>query len=418
LVRAIGRWTLTAGVINAVIGSGIFGLPSSVAGFVGAWSPLAVLIAGCSIFIVILCFAEVGSRFEDAGGPYLYAREAFGPAVGFQIGWLQVWTRLLSGAAALNVLVAYLALLVPAAGRPPGRAITMTAGVVLVTTINIIGVRRAAWTVNVFTIAKLLPLALLILIGMFHLSSEVIATQAVSNPNWSEAILLLVFAYGGFESAVIAASETRNPKRDTAFALITAMVAVALVYAFVQLAVIGVLPHAATSTTPIASALRQLLGAAGSTIGSVAVIISVYGWLTGFAMMTPRIVFSMAERREMPSFLASVHHRFRTPHVAIAINSAVALALGLYSNFAQAATLGAIARLLVFASTCAGLTLLRTHSPEPAPYRLPFGRFFAVTSVAFCTWLLVTRTLIQIWILLAIMAAGAVLKRVSLSTFK
>jgi len=418
LVRAIGRWTLTAGVINAVIGSGIFGLPSSVAGFVGAWSPVAVLIAGCSIFIVILCFAEVGSRFEDAGGPYLYAREAFGPAVGFQIGWLQIWTRLLSGAAALNVLVAYLAPLVPAAGRPPGRAIAMTAGVVLVTTINIIGVRRAAWTVNVFTIAKLLPLALLILIGMFHLSSEVIATQAVSNPNWSEAILLLVFAYGGFESAVIAASETRNPKRDTAFALITAMVAVTLVYAFVQLAVIGILPHAATSTTPIASALRQLLGGAGSTIGSVAVIISVYGWLTGFAMMTPRIVFSMAERREMPSFLASVHHRFRTPHAAIAINSAAALALGLYSNFAQAATLGAIARLLVFASTCAGLTLLRTHSREPAPFRLPFGRFFAVTGVAFCTWLLVTRTLTQIWILLVIMASGAVLKRVSLSTLK
>jgi len=148
------------------------------------------------------------------------------------------------------------------------------------------------------------------------------------------------------------------------------------------------------------------------------VIISVYGWLTGFAMMTPRIVFSMAERREMPSFLASVHHQFRTPHAAIAINSAVALALGLYSNFAQAATLGAIARLLVFASTCAGLTLLRTHSREPAPFRLPFGRFFAVTGVAFCTWLLVTRTLTQIWILLVIMASGAVLKRVSLSTLK
>jgi amino acid transporter len=412
LVRAIGRWSLTAGVVNAVIGSGIFGLPSSVASLVGAWSPVAVLIAGCSIFIVILCFAEVGSRFEDVGGPYLYVREAFGPTVGFQIGWLQIWTRLLSGAAALNILVAYLALLVPEAGRPPGRALTMTASVVLVTIINIIGVRRAAWTVNVFTIAKLMPLALLILIGMFYLSSEVIATQVVSDPNWSEAILLLVFAYGGFESAVIAASETRNPKGDTAFALITAMVAVTLVYAFVQLAVIGVLPHAAASTTPIASALRQLLGVTGSTIGSVAVIISVYGWLMGFALMTPRIIFSMAERREMPSFLGSVHHRFRTPHLAIVINSAVVLALGLYSNFAQAATLGAIARLFVFASTCAGLILLRTHSREPAPFRLPFGSFFAVAGVAFCTWLLVTRSFTQIWILLAIMVSGAVLKRV------
>src|SRR5215470_4506692 len=135
LIRAIGRWSLTAGIINAVIGSGIFGLPSSVANLVGPWSPLAVLIAGFSIFIVILCFAEVGSRFEDVGGPYLYAREAFGPVVGFQIGWLQIWSRLFSGAAALNILVAYLGL----AETPESRAVTMTAVVLVVTAINIVG---------------------------------------------------------------------------------------------------------------------------------------------------------------------------------------------------------------------------------------------------------------------------------------
>jgi amino acid transporter len=406
LIRAIGRWSLTAGVINAVIGSGIFGLPSAVANLVGAWSPVAVLIAGCSIFIVILCFAEVGSRFEDVGGPYLYAREAFGPAVGFQIGWLQIWTRLLSGAAALNILVAYLGLLVPEVGTPMGRTLTMTAGVALVTAINIIGVRSAAWTVNLFTIAKLTPLALLILLGMFHLRSDVIATQVVSRSNWPEAILLLVFAYGGFESAVIAASETRNPKGDTAFALITAMATVTLVYVFVQSAVIGVLPKAAATATPIASALRQILGGAGATIGSIAVIISVYGWLTGFALMTPRILFSMAERGEMPSFLASIHYRFRTPHAAIAVNSAVVLALSLYSSFAQSATFGAISRLCVFASTCVALILLRTHSRQPAPFHLPYGRVIAVIGVAFCAWLLVTRTFTQMWMLLAIIAAG------------
>ena len=406
LIRAIGRWSLTAGVINAVIGSGIFGLPSAVANLVGAWSPLAVLIAGCSIFIVILCFAEVGSRFEDAGGPYLYAREVFGPAVAFQIGWLQIWTRLLSGAAALNILVSYLGLLVPEVGTPMGRTLTMTASVALVTGINIIGVRNAAWTVNLFTIAKLTPLALLILLGMFHLRSEVIATQVVAKSNWSEAILLLVFAYGGFESAVIAASETRNPKGDTAFALITAMATVTLVYVFVQSAIIGILPNAAATTTPIASALRQILGSAGAKIGSIAVIISVYGWLTGFALMTPRILFSMAERGEMPSFLASIHYRFRTPHAAIALNSAVVLALSLYSSFAQSATFGAIARLCVFASTCLALILLRTHSREPAPFQLPYGRVIAVIGVAFCAWLLITRTFTQMGMLLAIIATG------------
>jgi basic amino acid/polyamine antiporter, APA family len=406
LVRAIGRWSLTAGIVNAVIGSGIFGLPSAVAGLVGIWSPIAVVIAGSSIFIVILCFAEVGSRFEDAGGPYLYSREAFGPLVGFQIGWLQIWSRLFAGAAALNILIAYLEL----PDAPQTRTLTMTAVVVIVTVINIIGVRKASWTVNVFTIAKVVPLVLLILVGMFRLRREVFATQAVANPDWPEAILLLVFAYGGFESGVVAASETRNPKGDTAFALISAMTIVTLVYCFVQLTVVGVLANAAATTTPIASALREVLGTTGSTIGRAAVIVSVYGWLTGFALQTPRIAFSMAERGEMPSFLASVHQRFRTPHAAIAANSAVVLLLGLYSNFAQAATFGAIARLCVLGSTCAALSPLRAHSQEPAPFQLPHGRVIAVLGIAFCVWLLATRTFTQLWILLAIIVAGAVIR--------
>jgi amino acid transporter len=408
LVRAIGRWSLTAGIINAVIGSGIFGLPSAIANLVGSWSPLAVLIAGCSIFIIILCFAEVGSRYEDVGGPYLYAREAFGPVIGFQIGWLQIWSRLFSGAAALNILIADLGL----AETPQSRALTMTAVVALVTAINIIGVRQASWTVKVFTVAKLMPLVLLILVGMFHLRRDVFATQAVINPNWSEAILLLVFAYGGFESGIVAASETRNPKDDTAFALISAMTIVTLVYGFVQLTVVGALPNAAASSTPIASTLREVLGPAGSTIGSIAVVVSVYGWLTGFALLTPRILFSMAERSEMPAFLASVQQQFRTPHVAIAANSIVVLALGLYSNFAQAATFGAIARLCVLASTCGALILLRIRYRTPAPFQLPYGRLIAVMGIAFCLWLLVTRTFTQAWVLLAIMAAGALIRTV------
>jgi len=406
LVRAIGRWSLTAGIINAVIGSGIFGLPSSVANLVGPWSPLAVLIAGFSIFIVILCFAEVGSRFEDVGGPYLYAREAFGPigpVVGFQIGWLQIWSRLFSGAAALNILVAYLGL----AETAQSRALTMTAVMLVVTSINVIGVRKAAWTVNVFTIAKLVPLILLVLVGMFHLRREVFATQTVVTPNWPEAILLLVFAYGGFESGIVAASETKNPKGDTAFALISSMAIVTLVYLLIQLVVVGVLPNAAATTTPIASALREILGGTGFTIGRVAVIVSVYGWLTGFALLTPRILFSMAERGEVPLFLSSVHHRFRTPHAAIVVNSAVVLALGLYSSFTQAATFGAISRLCVLASTCGALILLRTRFREPAPFQLPYGRIIAVLGIAFCAWLLVTRTFSQMWIMLVIVVAGA-----------
>jgi len=298
---------------------------------------------------------------------------------------------------------------VPGVGTPAGRAITMTAGIGLVTAVNIIGVRRAAWTVNVFTIAKVLPLLLLVAVGMTQMRGEVFATQAVAAPNWTEAILLLVFAYGGFESSVIAASETRDPKRDTAFALLVGMGAVTVIYCLVQLVVVGVLPHAAQSTTPIAAALQTLLGTAGATIGSLAVVVSAYGWLTGFALMTPRVLFSMAHRQEVPPVLGAVHARFRTPYVAIAVNSAVVLGLGLYSSFSQAATIAAIVRLVLFLATCASLIVFRRRDREPIGFRVPGGRVVAAAGIVFCVWLLSTRSFAQAWMLLAIMAAGAVL---------
>ncbi len=409
LIRAIGRWSLTAAIVNGVVGSSIFVMPGAVAGLAGAASPLAVLLAGAGIFLVVLCFAEVGSRFEEAGGPYLYTREAFGPAIGFQVGWLHLWIRLLSCAAVLNVFVAYLGLLLPVAVTPRGRAIAMTAAMTVVTGLNIVGVRQASWTVNVLTIAKLLPLVLLIALGMVSLRPEVMATQRVVSPNWIEAVLLLVFAYGGFESAVTCASETRNPRGDTAFALIAAMAIVTVVYGLVQLVIVGVVPLAAQSAAPVASALGELLGAAGIVLASLAALISVGGWLMGFAQMTPRILFAMAERRELPSAFGSVHARYRTPHVAILVNSSIALALGLYGSFIAAATLAAIPRLTIFGLTCIALIVFRKRSTRPPGFVLPAGPPVAVLGTAFCAWLLSTRTVAQAWILIALVAAGFVL---------
>lgn len=410
LVRAIGRWSLTATIVNSVIGSGIFGMPAAVAALVGAGSPWAVLAAGAGIFLVVLCFAEVASRFEDAGGPYLYTRTAFGSTVGFHVGWLQVWTRLLSGAAVLNVLVSYFALVVPAAGTPTGRVVTMVVGMTLVTAINVVGVQQAAWTVNAFTIAKLLPLLALVGFGMLHLDDAVLATQAVATPDWTEAILLLVFAYGGFESGVLAAGETRDPRRDSAFALIAGMTAVTLVYCLVQLTVVGVLPNAAKDAAPVAAAIGVLLGDIGRALGGIAVVISVYGWLTGFALMTPRLVFAMGERHELPPALARVHPRFRTPDRAIVVNSAIALALGLFTNFTQVATLAAITRLSIYALVCASLLVLRRRDATPPGFRLPGGPVIAVLGIAFSGWLLTTRNLTQAWMLVALMLVGALLR--------
>jgi basic amino acid/polyamine antiporter, APA family len=405
LVRAVGRWSFVAVVVNSVIGSGVFALPSAVAALVGAASPLAVLFAGACVFTIVLCFAEVGSRYDRTGGPYLYAGQAFGRGVGFIIGWLHLWTRIFSGAAVLTVIAAYAASLVPALGGTTARACVMTAGVALVTGINVVGVRQSAWAVNVFTIAKVLPLLLLVALGAGRLSPEIFATQAVAHASWLEAILLLVFAYGGFESSVIAAGEMHDPKRDTTFALIVGMLGVTVIYAAVQLVVVGVLPRAGAVDAPIARTLDVLLGEGGMTLGALGLIWSGYGWFTGFALLTPRILYAMADRGELPTVLARVHPRYRTPHVAILFNSALALGLALAGGFTQLATLAVIPRLVMYASICAALIVLRRRE-DRAPFRLAGGPAIAALGIGFSVWLLGTRSFAQAGALAVLLAVG------------
>src|SRR5271170_8257203 len=153
LVRSIRRSDLTAAIVNGVIGSGIFGLPSTIAGLAGAWSPVVALLGGLGFLAILLCFAEVASRFAEPGGPYLYAREAFGPLVGFEVGWLTFCTRVLSAAAALNVFALYLTELWSPAGTPQGRVFVMVTLATAMTIINVIGVRQATWAINFFTLA-------------------------------------------------------------------------------------------------------------------------------------------------------------------------------------------------------------------------------------------------------------------------
>lgn len=410
LVRAIGRWSLTAAIINGVIGSAIFGMPSDQARLAGQWSPLVALVAGLGVLTIVLCFAEVASRFQDPGGPYLYAREAFGPFVGFEAGWLTFWIRVTAVAANLNVFADYLGRIAPAAGQGWGRAAVMTGLVAVVASINLVGVRQATWTVNVFTIAKLLPLALLGLWGLTQVDAGVLASQAVAEPQWTQAILLLMFAYGGFEAPLIPAGEAKDPRRDTGFALLTALAVIATVYCVVQFVVIGLVPQVAGVKAPVAAAFGVLMGGPGVVLASVAAMVSIYGYTTGTTLSSPRVLFSMAERGELPGVFARVHPRFRTPHVAILAYALLALGLALYGSFTWNATLSAIVRLLTYGLTCAALLVFRARpGMGEAGFRVPAARAVAPLAIAFCLFLLVTRTLTQAWITVALVGVGALL---------
>lgn len=414
-MRAIGRWDLTAAVVNGVIGSAVFGMPDDIARLCGTLSPLAYLLAGVGILGIVLSFAEVSSRFDQAGGPYLYAREAFGGLVGFQAGWLTFWIRVTAVGANLNVFADYLAQSWAFADTPLGAALVMAAVMGGITLINVLGVRQGTWTVDLFTMAKLVPLALLIVMGLAAFRGDVAATQAVAAPQWREAILLLVFAYGGFEAPLIAAGEARRPRRDSAFALLVALAVIAGVYMLVQLAVIGLVPQVAGARAPVAAAFEVLMGPAGLLLASVAAMVSVYGWAAGSVLQTPRLLFAMSERRELPALFSRVHPRFRTPVAAILAYATLSLGFALYGRltpeggFQWNAVVSAIVRLVTYGLTCVALIVFRRRaSSPPAAFRAPLGTIVAALAAAFCAWLLATRSWAHGGLLLALMTVGAI----------
>lgn len=388
-VREIGRWTLTALVINSIIGSGIFGLPSTIAGLLGKVSPYAFLLAAAGIGIIMACFAEVASQFRDAGGPYLYARTAFGRFAGLQMGWLAWLVRLTAAAANANLFVDYLAEFWPDATGTVARIILLTLLLGGLAAINYRGVRAGAQTSNFFTIAKLLPLTIFIVAGIILLRGNTADhVAATGTGDWSKALLLLMFAYGGFEAALIPLGETKNPRRDAPFALLIALMTCALFYTLIQWVVVSALAAPAETKRPVAEAARVFMGASGAGLVTLGAIISVYGYLSSAMLNAPRLTFAFAEGKDFPQFFGAIHPRFRTPHVSIVIFAIVLWSVAVVGSFKWNASLSAVARLFTYGLVCAALIKLRRLHPNAEAFRLPCGSALAAIGIMFSLYLI------------------------------
>ncbi len=385
----MGRWTLVALVINSIIGSGIFGLPSEVIRMVGPASPFFYLLAAGGIGVIMACFAEVASQFREAGGPYLYARAAFGQFLGLQTAWLAWLVRLTSAAANANLFVIYLTEFWAEAGQPGPRVAVLTALLGFWMGVNLRGVHSGALLSNGFTVAKLLPLALFIGVGLFFLRGETpIGLQLPSEANWSRALLALVFAYGGFEAALLPMGEARRPERDAPFALFTALAVVTLVYVLIQVVVMGTLPDPTTTDRPLAAAANQFLGPGGGMLIALGAMISVFGYLGGQFVSAPRLTFALAEQGDFPAFFGRVHPRFRTPYASILVYTVLVWALALYGSFLWNAVLSAVARLFTYGLGCAALLVFRRRQPERIRFRLPAATLWVALALGFCMVLL------------------------------
>ena len=395
LVRTIGRWSLAALMVNTMVGASIFGLPALIAARLGGLSPVGFFVAFAIIAVIAACMAEVASQFQETGGPYLYTRVAFGRFLAIQNGWLTWLTRIAAVSAVANLFITYLAEFFPAATKPFTRAAILTVLIGFLAAVNYRGVGGGNRLSNVFTVTKVSLLAFLVIAGLLALALRPdirvppAPTQATS-ADWFEALLLMIYSYGGFEAALIASGETRNTRKDIPFALFVAIGATTLLYIAVQYLVIHTIPNAGASAAPVVDSARRFLPYWAVHTVAAGTLISAYGYLSANVLHTPRVTFAMGERGDFPAFFGSIHPRFRTPHVSIAIFAALLLIFSIAADFRWNALLSSVARLFVYGSVAAALPVLRRKHPRADAFRLPAGVFVTAAALLFCA-ILVTR---------------------------
>jgi amino acid transporter len=381
LKRALGRWDLTAIGINQVIGGAIFAMPAVVAARAGAWSIWLIVLVGAASLLIAASFAEVGSRFDSTGGPYVYTRQAFGRFLGFEVGWMQWFTRVASWASVINVLVSSLGFYWPGVTAGADRLALLAAIIAVLAGINIIGIQQSAWVVNGLTIGKLAPIALFIIVGLPAIdAAQLHPAGPLAFGDAAATTLLLIYTFGGYEVIPVPAGEAKDPRRAVPFALMATIATVTLIFVLTQIVAFGTLPGLAASKTPLADASVLLMGAAGAALITLGAVVSTLGNNMGQALSGSRMLFALAEEGDLPAFVRRVHPRFRTPVNAIVITAAVSFVLAATGTFVTMAAASAVSRLFIYFFTCAAT--LRLRRSGPAPFRVPFGPVIPLAAIA------------------------------------
>ena len=398
LNRGIQRWDLVFLIINSVIGAGIFALPAKVFALSGIYSVLAFLVCALVMMVLILVFAEVSSRFEQTGGPYLYTLKAFGPIPAFIIGWLLMLTRLFSYATLINLLVLYLSFFSEAFNQTEIRIGMILFITGLITYINWIGVKNTARISNILTVAKLFPLAVFIAVGLFFIDFDLV--EPGTSPSWSDfsaSTLLLIFAFGGFEAGLVNSGEIVEPKKNLPFGLITAAAIIAGFYIMIQVVSIGTLPELASSDKPLADAATGFMGWYGGMFITIGAVISIMGTLNVQILSGSRLPFALSLEDQLPKFFSKVHPRFATPFFSLAFFACLVAFVAIMWGFMSSLAVSVISRLILYGMVSAALIKLRKTQPEGNHFKIPFGNYLAIAGILATIWLLSGSKAEEIW---------------------
>lgn len=412
LKRGIKKWDLVLLMINSTIGAGIFGLPSKIFGLSGIYSLPALFLCGLIVFVLVLVFAEVSSRFKKTGGPYLYILSAFGRIPAFVIGWLILITRVATYAALINLMVTYISYFNPVFLEPVYSFSLITGITLFFTWINFLGVKSSTILNNTLAIAKIVPLLVFVLVGLFYMDLNLVETdQPPPEPgDFMSTILILIFAFTGFEAVVVNTGEMENPKKNIPFALMLSIAFVAVFYALIQFVSIGTLPDLASSETPITDAAQIFMGSPGAVFITLGAVISIGGTLNAVMLIGSRLPFALSEEKQFPELFARLHPKYRTPVYSLFIFTAVTLIASLTGSFIYAVSISVISKVLIFLMVCAAMIRLRKKHPRKKIFfKLPYGYLFAITGILASVGLLYSSKLSELVDVLITIGIGMLL---------
>lgn len=371
-------------MINSTIGAGIFGLPSKIFSLSGIYSLPALFLCALIVFVLVLNFAEVASKFRKTGGPYLYILKAFGKIPAFVIGWLILITRVSTYAALINLMVTYLAYFNPVLNEPAFKFSLIIGITFFFTWVNYLGVRNSTILSNTLAIAKILPLLVFILVGLFFIDPDLIPfdESPPSLSDFSSSVLILIFAFTGFEAVLVNTGEVKEPRRNIPFALIVSLSFVAVFYALIQFVSIGTLPGLSTSEKPITDAAQLFMGSWGASLIALGAIISIGGTLNAVMLIGSRVPYALSEENQFPKFFSYLHPKNHTPVYALFIFTAVTIVASLTGSFIYAVSISVISKILIFLLVCAAMIKLRQkEEKEVKHFKLRHGYLFAITGL-------------------------------------
>lgn len=395
--RRMGAWGAAFIAFNGAVGAGIFGLPGKLDQAVGAFAPWLLLLAGGAVMLVALCLADLAARYDRSGGPQLYVTEAFGPFAGFQAGWLIYASRIAATAANATVLAAYAAALWPALPQGPVAA----AAIVFVTAINLLHLNRVAAGLGLLAIAKLLPLAILVIAGIGFASPDVTlpdfgAVESVA--------LVALYAFVGFEAAAIPAGETRDPRRAIPRALLGTVALITVTYVLVQLAYSAA--AIGGSDRPLADLAALRLGPWGAALIAITAIVSVFANITSAVAATPRLTAALADEGRLPPWFGKRSAVTAAPIASILAYGALALILAATGSFIFLAVVSSLARLFVYAASAAAVTAFDRRNGRLRPI---MGIAIPLIVLILCGWAAAQSSATEWATLAAFVAAGTLL---------